>query len=424
VFLEASGQLTPNGGFDAVIGNPPWEMLRGDHGRSSAEILVRFSRDAGIYRAQSRGHANQYQLFVERALTLLRAGGRVGLLVPAGLLTDHGAAPLRRELLERHGLESLVVFDNRRAIFPIHRGVRFAAITAVAMQPAPYVACRFGIDSTDRLDEIEPETTRGLPITLTPTLIEHLSGTQMAIPDLRDARDARLLEALSSAHLGLGAVDGWRATFGRELNASDDRDCLQPPGTLGGLPVVEGKHLDPFAVNLDRVARRADEQMVRARLGRTAAIDRPRLAYREIAASTNRLTLIAAILPAGTVSVHTVFCLRTRLPLESQDVLCALVNSYVANYLVRRWVTTHVTSAIIERLPVPYLQPGHPLFLDLANRAARLRGGESNGELDATTQALAAKAYGVTRDDFAYILESFPLVSREARLAALDAFSR
>jgi hypothetical protein len=422
VFLAPSGQDKPNGGFDAVIGNPPWEMLRADHGRSSADALLRFSRDAGVYHAQSRGHANQYQLFVERALTLLRPGGRLGLLVPAGLLTDHGAAPLRRELLQRHGLESLLVFDNRRAIFPIHRGVRFAAITTVVMRPAQSVMGRFGIDATDQLDEMEPATRRGFPITLTTAFIHRLSGDQMAIPDLPNARDARLLEALSSAHPGLGAIDGWHATFGRELNASDDRDCLEPHGSTNGLPVIEGKHLAPFAVNLDQVVQRAHEGTVRVRLGRSAAIDRPRLAYREVAASTNRLTLIAAILPARTVSVHSVFCLRTRLPLESQDVLCALVNSYVANYLVRRWVTTHVTSAIMERLPVPYLAPRHPLFLALGERSARLREGQSDQELNATAHALAAEAYGVTRDDFAYILESFPLVPRATRQAALDAF--
>ncbi len=424
VFLAPSGQDKPNGGFDAVIGNPPWEMLRADHGRSAAHALVRFSRDAGVYRAQSRGHVNQYQLFVERALTLLRAGGRLGFLVPAGLLTDHGAAPLRGELLQRQGLESLVVFDNRKAIFPIHRSVRFAAITAHARQPAQSVACRFGIDSTDRLDEIEPATRRGLPVTLSTALINRLSGDQMAIPDLPSARDARLLEALSAAHPGLGAIHGWCARFGRELNASDDRDCLEPSGSSHGLPVVEGKHLAPFTVSLNRVVRRGREKAVRARLGRSAAIDHPRLAYREVAASTNRLTLIAAILPARTVSVHTVFCLRAQLPLDAQDVLCALLNSYVANYLVRRWVTTHVTGAIMERLPVPYLAPRHPLFLGLAERSAQLREGQSEDELNAATQALAAEAYGVTRDDFAWILESFPLVPRATRQATLDAFRR
>ena len=72
-----------------------------------------------------------------------------------------------------------------------------------------------------------------------------------------------------------------------------------------------------------------------------------------MASATNRLTLIAAILPAGSVSTHTLFCLRTPLPLPSQHFLCGLFNSLVVNYLVRLRVTTHVTTTIVERLPVP-----------------------------------------------------------------------
>ena len=40
------------------------------------------------------------------------------------------------------------------------------------------------------------------------------------------------------------------------------------------------------------------------------------LAYREVAAATNRLTLIAAILPADTITTHTVFCLKE--PLDDE----------------------------------------------------------------------------------------------------------
>ena len=59
------------------------------------------------------------------------------------------------------------------------------------------------------------------------------------------------------------------------------------------------------------------------------------------------------MLPAGCVSTHTVFCLRTPLPSPAQHFLCGLFNSFVVNYLVRLRVTTHVTTATVERLPIP-----------------------------------------------------------------------
>src|SRR5207245_10571339 len=89
------------------------------------------------------------------------------------------------------------------------------------------------------------------------------------------------------------------------------------------------------------------------RLLKPARHERPRLGYRDVASATNRLTLIAAILPAGCVSTHTVFCLRTPLRSRAQHFLCGLFNSFVVNFLVRLRVTTHVTTATVEQLPMP-----------------------------------------------------------------------
>jgi hypothetical protein len=83
-FFDARGEPRADAGFDAVIGNPPWAAAR--------EITV-FSRESGCYALQDRGHANLYQLFAERMLQLAAPGGRVGMLMPSGLLTDHGCAP-------------------------------------------------------------------------------------------------------------------------------------------------------------------------------------------------------------------------------------------------------------------------------------------------------------------------------------------
>jgi hypothetical protein len=104
VFFEKDGTRRPSPGFDAIIGNPPWDMMRADAGsperragaRGSLGATVRFTRDAGVYASQSAGHANRYQLFVERSVALTRHGGRVGLVLPWGLYSDHGSRSLRQ----------------------------------------------------------------------------------------------------------------------------------------------------------------------------------------------------------------------------------------------------------------------------------------------------------------------------------------
>jgi hypothetical protein len=412
VFLDAEGRPSPSGGFDAVIGNPPWEMLRGDRGRETSArpegaALVAFARNAGVYRSQGRGHANQCQLFVERALQLARPGGRVGLVLPASLLSDEGSARLRRSLMLSHRLESITVFDNRRALFPIHRSYRFATLTAARSEPPSATTYRSGIvDAAERAS--------APAIRLTPSLLERLSGPGLAIPDLPTPDDLRIVEQLATDHPWLSAPDGWHAHFGRELNATDDRECLTAGGD--GLPVIEGRHLSPFRVDVSAASRTATRSDVEARLGSRSRVDHARLAYRDVASATNRTTLIAAIVPRGVVTVHTVFCLRTPRPLDEQQVLCALLNSYVANYLVRRWVTTHVTTSLVARLPVPVVRRGDGLFERLQAASAVLSAGEDAGAAVAV-QVASAEAYRVTPAVLGHILATFPLVPAGERAA-------
>jgi hypothetical protein len=97
-----------------------------------------------VYSSQSSGHANRYQLFVERAVALTRPGGRLGLVVPSGLSMDHGSAPLRRLLFSQCAVDAMVGFENRLRIFPIHRSVRFLLLTATRGRPTTEIGCRLG----------------------------------------------------------------------------------------------------------------------------------------------------------------------------------------------------------------------------------------------------------------------------------------
>src|SRR5205807_10583969 len=110
-----------------------------------------------VYAAQSAGHANRYQLFVERAIALTRDGGRLGLVLPSGLATDHGSSTLRRLLLSRCDVDALVGMDNHRGVFPIHRSVRFLLVTATAGSATRRIACRLGIDDPTVLESLDDE---------------------------------------------------------------------------------------------------------------------------------------------------------------------------------------------------------------------------------------------------------------------------
>src|SRR6185295_11448125 len=102
-------------------------------------------------------------------------------------------------------------------------------------------------------------------------------------------------------------------------------------------------------------------------------------------------TLIAAVLPGGCVSTHTVFCLRTPLPPSAQHFLCGLFNSFVVNYLVRLRVTTHVTTGTVEQLPIPTAAAAPAAFHEIAALAhllARRADAPARARLNARVAAL------------------------------------
>jgi hypothetical protein len=431
VFFDRDGTRLPAAGFDAVIGNPPWDMVRADAGEADARSrakrdvasVLRFTRDAGVYSAQSAGHANRYQLFLERAIALTRHGGRIGLVLPSGLATDHGSAPLRQLLMSRCDLDAVVGIDNHRGIFPIHRSVRFLLVTASPGSPTRRVACRFGIEDPAALEAIGEEasdTSAWYPVHVSPALLQRVSGNGLAIPALRDATDLAIVDRAAALFPPLGDPRGWAAQFGRELNASDDRGAFHVTG--GGMPVVEGKHLEPFHAALDGVRYRIAAADAR-RLLRSDRHERPRLAYRDVAGSTNRTTLIAALLPAGCVSTHTVFCLRTPLPRRAQYYLCGLFNSFVVNYFVRLRVTTHVTTATVEQLPIPTAETAPAMFKEIG-ALGRLLSKRFDPAAFAILNARVASLYQLSSSEFEHVLDTFPLVPIEERRRALHTFRK
>ena len=429
VFFDASGSPRPLPGFDAVLGNPPWDMIRADagsdetrrHARASNGPILRFARDAGVYVTQSTGHLNRYQLFAERAMALTRHGGRIGLVLPSGLATDQGSAALRRRLIADCDVDAIVGLDNRRGMFPIHRSVKFLLVTATKGSPTSSIACRLGEPDPAALESDEggpPTRSPWFPLRITPKLIRRLSGESLAIPDLRVAADVAIAERAAALFPPIGSEAGWSARFGRELNATDDRRSFEPAGA-GNLPVVEGKHVEPFIVRID-AAERSIRTAEAQRLLDPARYGRPRLAYRDVAGATNRLTLIAAMLPAGCVSTHTLFCLRSRLPLVSQYFLCGLFNSFIVNYLVRMRVTTHVTTATVEGLPIP--PPGYSSAQRELATLARVLSRRGDATAFSRLQSLAAGLYQLTSDEFRHVLNTFPLVAGEIKDAAYSTY--
>jgi len=429
VFFDERGQPHDTPGFDAVIGNPPWDMLRADAGapdqrrdsRASTAAALKFFRCSRFYHHQGTGHPNRYQLFVERALRLVKREGRIGLLLPSGIATDRGSAALRRQLFDHTTIDSWLGFDNRHRIFPIHRSVRFVAMTTTNGGRTATLRFRCGLADAD---ELHREDLFASSLSLTRSRLEDLNP-DLNIPEITTTAALSILTGIADRVPALGDPAGWHVRFGRELNATDDRPHFVKldAGSLELLPVVEGKQLAPFQADIDRSTHGIPIKTAAALIARSSSFDRHRVAYRDVASATNKLTLIAAMLPAGTISTHTVFCLKTPLDDQSQWALLGLMNSLVANYLVRLNVTTHVTTSIISRLRVPKPLRAIEQLATLSQALARF-GVEDPSDAYAELNALAARLYGVDEADYRFILDSFPLIPQSQRDRCLAFFCK
>ena len=225
------------GGFDAVIGNPPWDRMKlqqvewfvarkreiamaqrasdrarmiarleadadplaADYAKASdrAEAGVRMARTCGDYPLLSGGDLNIYSLFVERGMTIIRPDGVLGLLVPSGIASDKTASKFFKGVATDGRLKALYDFENGRQgtnyppYFPdVHRSFKFCALVASPSETAEAARCAFFLHDVAELDD---PTRR---FSLTAEDFARLNPNTGTAPILKSRRDAELTIAV------------------------------------------------------------------------------------------------------------------------------------------------------------------------------------------------------------------------------------
>ncbi|OLP45721.1 Eco57I restriction-modification methylase domain-containing protein [Rhizobium oryziradicis] len=220
------------GGFDVVLGNPPWERIKlqeqeffaalspeianasnkagrdklikalanapegsperalsdtfiaAKHEAEATSEFVRVAEDqGGRFALTGRGDVNTYALFAELFANLARE--RAGVIVPTGIATDATTAPFFTHLVEQQRLARLVDFENRAGLFPaVHSAMKFTLLTLGRDEPQAHFA--FFLTTPAQLSEAERN------FTLSPAQIAVINPNTMTAPVFRSRADAEL----------------------------------------------------------------------------------------------------------------------------------------------------------------------------------------------------------------------------------------
>jgi hypothetical protein len=223
-----------SGGFDVVLGNPPWERMKHDETEwfaerapeianapttaarkklleqlheTNAKLSEEFKtarrvfegtnfliRDAGRFPNGAGGELNLAILFAESSSQLASPSGRAGLILPTTIVTDKSAQPLCQSWIQRGRMESIFDFENRAKLFPaVDSRYKFCLVTTVGRdRPGAKIDVVFYATGVDELGTIDSRLKLGFEE------ISRLNPNTLSFPVIRSKRDAELLFAIHS----------------------------------------------------------------------------------------------------------------------------------------------------------------------------------------------------------------------------------
>lgn len=97
--------------------------------KTKSDNSLAYIRSCGRYPLTSKGDINTYTVFAELAHSIVSPTGRVGLLVPTGIATEHTTKDFFSRLVSANSLIALYDFENMAPIFPdVHHSYKFSIL--------------------------------------------------------------------------------------------------------------------------------------------------------------------------------------------------------------------------------------------------------------------------------------------------------
>lgn len=469
---QAFPQIQAKGGFDVLLGNPPWEVsqmgeeeyfatrapsiaaLAGDKRKRAIAALETenpllwqqylvdshrveatngYFRESGRFPLTAVGKLNTYPLFAETFSQLVNDHGRAGFIVPTGIATDDSTKAFFAAQTQNGRLVSLYDIENRERLFPaVDSRMKFCLLTLGATPSAEFVCF-----ATQATQVVDPRRR----FRLTPQDFALINPNTLTCPVFRSERDAELTKKLY--HIapvliaeGSPELNPWGIKFSQGLfNMTSDSHLFADSPAPGRVPLYEAKMIHQFdhrwaSYGADGSSSdvAVDQKMdpnwnITPRYWMDVAEVEAQLAdkgwdrgwlmgWRDICRSTDERTVIASVVPR--VAAGDTLLLMFPDPKYGAKAACLLADqcSLVHDYVARQKVGgTHLKYHVKKQLP--NLPPDCYTDVDLAFIVPRVL------ELTYTTHDLKLWA-----EDLGYDGAPFPWSpERRAQLRAeLDAY--
>ncbi|GIV95662.1 MAG: hypothetical protein KatS3mg057_0319 [Herpetosiphonaceae bacterium] len=403
------------GGFDVVLGNPPWERIKlqeqehwidvpsiaqapnkaererliaewrasddparrarvekFDLAKHLAEAESRFVRASGRFPLTAVGDVNTYALFAEQARTMINPLGRAGIIVPTGIATDDTCKQFFGDLNQHRQLISLYDFENREAIFPgVHRSYKFCLLTiGETREPTRFL---FFATNTEQL------TDRWRGFTLTSEEIALLNPNTRTCPVFRTNADAELTKTIYRRVPVLvdeqSNINPWGVSFMAMFHMANDSHLFATAPGAGLLPLYEAKLLHQFTHRWATYENGGSREFTLDELAHPFCMVTPRywvpqaevearlegrwerrwlLGFRNITNATNERTAIFSLLPhVGVGNSAPVVLLHEQHPTVLFGCLLVTLDSLVLDFVARHKLGgTNLNFFVVKQLPV------------------------------------------------------------------------
>ncbi|HLO48669.1 MAG TPA: RNA-binding domain-containing protein [Nostocaceae cyanobacterium] len=401
---------------------------------------------------------NLYFLFLEQCFNLLSSNGCCGIIVPTGFYSDLGTKQLREMLFSKTRLDTILGFSNERFIFEgVHHSVKFCLLTFKKDGLTESFRAAFRINPREAISPKQLESflnNKAEQVEISVQLIRRLSPDSLSVMEFKNEVDIHIAKNMAKFPLLGKKINGkWNLSLKQEFNMTSDSPLFKQKPSEGRLPLYEGKMIHQFTHRQAEPRYWVDEKDGRkALLGRKGTdqgqkldYQSYRLGFRDVARNTDVRTMIASITPPNVFAGNTLILAQ---PFTNSDELLfavSVLNSFACDFVIRQKVTAHCNMFYVYQLPVPRLGIGDTYFNEIVERAAKLicttpefdelaqevgLDSYQNGVKDETERAklraeldgMIANIYGLTEEEFAYILTTFPVVPEPVKQAALDAY--